>query len=78
MASTHDLDVLPADFLVPEGDGAARLLAGMRLPFLPLAATDGTQADLTKLTGCTVVHIYSIFPPHESAAEVAGWLHASR
>ena len=58
MASTHDPTILPADLPVPADDGAARHLAGMRLPSLPLAATDGTQVDLAKLSGRTVVYIY--------------------
>jgi len=58
MASTHDPNVLPADLPVPQDDGAARHLAGMRLPALPMAATDGTQVDLAKLAGRVVVYIY--------------------
>src|SRR6266481_5838904 len=58
MASTHDPNVLPADLPVPEDDGAARHLAGMRLPSLALAATDGAAVDLAKLAGRTVVYIY--------------------
>jgi len=58
MASTHDPNVLPADLPVPDDDGAARHLTGMRLPSLPLAATDGAKVDLAKLSGRTVVYIY--------------------
>jgi peroxiredoxin len=58
MASTHDPNVLPADLPVPQDDGAARHLAGMRLPAIALAATDGTQVDLAALAGRTVVYIY--------------------
>src|SRR5215468_4191739 len=58
MASTHDPNIIPADLPVPEDDGAARHLAGMRLPSLLLAATDGTKVDLAKLAGRTVVYIY--------------------
>jgi|SRR5215471_5984999 len=58
MVSTHDPNILPADLPVPEDDGAARHLTGMRLPSLPLAATDGAQVDLGKLAGRTVVYIY--------------------
>src|SRR5215471_14199914 len=58
MASTHDPNIIPADLPVPEDDGAARHLAGMRLPSLLLAATDGTEVDLAKLAGRTVVYIY--------------------
>jgi peroxiredoxin len=58
MASTHDPNILPADLPVPQDDGAARHLAGMRLPAIALAATDGSQVDLAKLAGRTVVYIY--------------------
>jgi len=58
MASTHDPNILPADLPVPQDDGAARHLAGMRLPSLPLAATDGAKVDLARLPGRTVLYIY--------------------
>ena len=58
MVSTHNPNILPADLPVPEDDGAARHLAGMRLPSIALAATDGTQVDLARLAGRTVVYIY--------------------
>jgi len=58
MASTHDPNIIPADLPVPEDDGAARHLAGIRLPSLLLAATDGTEVDFAKLAGRTVVYIY--------------------
>jgi len=58
MTSTHDPTVLPTDIPVPQDDGAARHLAGLRLPSVPLAATDGSQVDLSKLKGRTVVYIY--------------------
>src|SRR5215467_8139012 len=58
MASTHDPNIIPADLPVPEDDGAARHLAGMRMPSIVLAATDGTEVDLASLAGRTVVYIY--------------------
>jgi peroxiredoxin len=58
MTSTHDPNVLPADLPVPEDDGAARHLAGMRLPTVSLQATDGAKVDLARLAGRTVVYIY--------------------
>jgi peroxiredoxin len=57
-STTHDPNIFPADLPVPEDDGAARHLGGMPLPSLPLAATDGTQVDLAKLAGRTVLYIY--------------------
>jgi len=58
MTSAHDPTVLPTDIPVPQDDGAARHLTGLRLPSVPLAATDGSQVDLSKLKGRTVVYIY--------------------
>ncbi len=49
---------LPEDLPVPQDDGAARHLKGMRLPSIALAATDGSSVDLSKLKGRTVVYIY--------------------
>ena len=50
--------VLPDDLPVPQDDGAARHLAGMRLPDIALAATDGAAVNLSKLAGRTVVYVY--------------------
>ena len=58
MTILHDPNVLPADLPVPQDDSAARHLTGMRLPSVPLEATDGSQVDLSKLSGRTVVYIY--------------------
>jgi peroxiredoxin len=58
MTTLHDPNVLPADLPVPQDDGAARHLPGMRLPSLPLEATDGSRVDLSKFPGRTVVYIY--------------------
>src|SRR6516164_9415341 len=58
MTTAHDPTVLPAELPVPQDDGAARHLAGCKLPAIPLAATDGSTVDLSMLTGRTVVYIY--------------------
>jgi peroxiredoxin len=58
MTALHDPNILPAELPAPQDDGAARHLAGMRLPSLALAATDGSQVDLSKLSGRTVVYVY--------------------
>jgi peroxiredoxin len=58
MTTLHDPNVLPADLPVPQDDGAARHLTGMRLPSLPLEATDGSRVDLSKFPGRTVVYVY--------------------
>ena len=55
---THDPTFLPPDIPVPQDDGAARHLAGMRLPDLALPATSGPAVNLFKLKGRTVVYIY--------------------
>lgn len=43
---------------MPADDGAARHLAGMRLPPVPLPATDGSTVDLSALPGRVVVYAY--------------------
>jgi len=58
MTALPDPNVLPAELPAPQDDGAARHLAGMRLPSLVLAATDGSNVDLSKLSGRTVVYVY--------------------
>ena len=52
--STPDWSTLPA----PEGDGTARHLSGLRIPSIPLPATDGTVVDLSSLPGLTVLYAY--------------------
>ncbi len=56
--STHNPNILPPDIPVPQDDGAARHLTGMRLPDLALPATDGTEVSLARLPGRTVIYIY--------------------
>jgi len=56
--SEHDPGKLPADLPAPEDDGAARHLTGLKLPTLALTATDGSEVDLSALTGRTVVYAY--------------------
>jgi peroxiredoxin len=51
---TPDWSKIPA----PDDDGAARHLAGMRIPSVPLPATDGTTVDLSELAGLVVVYAY--------------------
>jgi peroxiredoxin len=58
MTTAHDPNILPADIPVPQDDGAARHLTGVKLPSLPLAATDGSKVDLSKLPGRSVVYVY--------------------
>jgi peroxiredoxin len=42
----------------PTDDGAARHLTGIRMPCIPLVATDGTTVDLAALPGRVVVYAY--------------------
>ncbi|HWZ56342.1 MAG TPA: peroxiredoxin [Verrucomicrobiae bacterium] len=42
----------------PVDDGAAAHLVGMRMPSVPLVATDGTLVDLSSLAGLVVVYAY--------------------
>ena len=56
--TAHNPNVLPADIPAPQDDGGARHLSGLRLPPVALVATDGSQVDLSKLAGRTVVYIY--------------------
>jgi peroxiredoxin len=58
MTTPHNPNVLPADIPAPQDDGGARHLTGLKLPSVALAATDGSQVDLSKLAGRTVVYIY--------------------
>jgi peroxiredoxin len=55
---THDPTFLPADIPVPQDDGAARHLAGMKLPDLALPATSGTTVSLARVPGRVVLYIY--------------------
>lgn len=54
----HNPLELPDDLPVPVDDGAARHLTGLALPNATLAATDGSQVNLSRLSGRTVVYIY--------------------
>ena len=49
-----DWSTIPA----PKDDGAAAHLFGMRVPSVPLPATDGTTVDLSSLRGTVVVYAY--------------------
>ena len=58
MSTVHNPNVLPADIPAPQDDGGARHLSGLKLPPVALTATDGSQVDLSKLAGRTLVYIY--------------------
>jgi peroxiredoxin len=54
----HDPTFLPTDIPVPQDDGAARHLTGVRMPSLALPATTGSAVNLSTLHGRTVLYIY--------------------
>jgi peroxiredoxin len=58
MSALHDPTILPADLPVPQDDGRARHLTGRKLPALALSATNGSNVDLSRLAGRTVLYIY--------------------
>ena len=49
---------LPEGLPVPEDDGGAAHLAGMKMPRVELLSTSGGIVDVAKLPGCTVLYIY--------------------
>ena len=57
-SGAHDPTFLPPDIPIPQDDGAARHLPGMKLPDLALPATGGPAVNLSKLKGRIVVYIY--------------------
>jgi peroxiredoxin len=54
----RDPTVLPDDLPEPDDDGAADHLRGMALPPIALPATDGSEVDLARLDGLSVVFAY--------------------
>ena len=48
----------PKDLPCPVDDGAASHLEGMRLPRVSLAATSGTNVELSELSGRVVIYVY--------------------
>jgi peroxiredoxin (alkyl hydroperoxide reductase subunit C) len=56
--TVRNLMQVPPDLPVPVDDGAARHLTGLKVPDLALNATDGSQVNLAKLSGRTVVYAY--------------------
>jgi peroxiredoxin len=61
MVSGNQPNLLQVDWSkipAPQDDGAARHLAGMGMPDIPLAATDATVVSLAKVPGRVVVFAY--------------------
>jgi peroxiredoxin len=55
---THDPTFLSPDIPVPQDDGRARHLTGVKLPDVALPATSGGRVNLSRLKGRTVLYIY--------------------
>ena len=56
-----DLTSLPADLPIPQDDGAADHLVGMRIPDIDLASTGGSSVALGSLgAGRTVIYVYPL------------------
>ena len=72
MASAQNPYELPNELPVPEDDGAAEHLPGMRLPSVPLASTSGEIVDLSALPGRTVVYCYPMTGRPDRSLP-AGW-----
>ena len=53
-----DLSTLPPDLPKPIDDGAASHLQGLRLPSVPLLATNGDTVDLSTVAGLAIVFAY--------------------
>lgn len=70
---TSPLTSLPDDLPVPEDDGAADHLWGVRLPDVALRATDGSTISLARLPGRTVVYAYPRTGEPGKAALTADW-----
>jgi peroxiredoxin len=58
MTTLQNWNTLPDGLPVPQDDGAARHLAGRRLPSIARAATDGSRVDLSTLAGRVVIYVY--------------------
>jgi peroxiredoxin len=54
----HDPTALPDDLPAPQDDGAARHLTGAKFPDLSLPSTDGSNVNLARLKGRTIVYVY--------------------
>jgi peroxiredoxin len=58
MSVLHNPQELPDDLPVPQDDGGARHLPGMKLPSIALTGTGGGAVDLSALKGRSVVYAY--------------------
>ena len=60
MGSQENIHEVPQGLPVPTDDGACDHLPGMRLPSVSLMSTEGDLADLSALTGTTIVYCYPL------------------
>ena len=60
MGSQENIHEVPQGLPVPTHDGACDHLPGMRLPSVSLMSTEGDLADLSALTGTTIVYCYPL------------------
>jgi peroxiredoxin len=72
-ANPNLLEVDWSKIPAPTDDGGARHLAGMQVPDVPLAATDGTQVSLGKLAGRVIVFAYPRTGEPGKPSLVDGW-----
>jgi peroxiredoxin len=69
--SPRDSTALPSDLPVPDDDGAADHIEGMRIPSIALPTIDGGKLDLSSVPGTLVLFVYpkagrpGIDPPPE-------------
>jgi peroxiredoxin len=73
--SDPDYGVFPPDLPVPQDDGAAEHLPGMRLPTLVLPSTQGGEADLALLAAAAGTLVLYVYPRTGTPGEPSpdGW-----
>jgi peroxiredoxin len=54
----RDIMTLPPDLPIPQDDGGARHLPGLKWPDIALQATDGLAVNVSKFAGRTLIYIY--------------------
>jgi peroxiredoxin len=72
MPRSDNVYKLPPGLPVPVDDGACAHLTAMQLPSIASRATDGSQVDLSKLPGWTIVYCYPRTGRPDQASP-AGW-----
>lgn len=68
-----DIASVPPGLPVPVDDGAATHLRGMRVPSVPLPATNGATIDLGAIAGTVVVFAYPRTGVPGNVSPVEGW-----